>query len=410
MKMYSYQNYALFISLLFIKTKSIMKFTLKIILIFLVLFAAFSCKQNNPNAGDFDQKTTGNTNVIEKEIKHYGLLFNERDSISVDLNLDDYKTYEELLDRVHQIGCTDRIPKITLGGDEEIRKIYFISRCDEKAKAPVIKLKNVIQVYEDKVYTYFDNLYDPLDSLKSITARNIKNYGKIGTLSDSPDKLIFSIAYGLDANPNRLKNTLLQLTKAFDEVGGKNNLRIILDEGMEIAPPPPPPPPAPDIIEVVEDELEIEETVISNLEIYEDEEIVEVIEVDNTTSTKTAASTFNSLTNYMVIPGTSTSSIYLNETSTGRYKIIMTVKVNNYIENGVNNGTATIKATVPLDKVDDLYIEDDIIFLESNDDNFYIVAGFAGKEESHYTDYFEIQVKNKSKRDRIYKAIKTLIE
>jgi hypothetical protein len=381
-----------------------MKTTKQILLLAIIVIVNYSCKQTESSADSLISKNT------ETEVKYYGISFPERDSISVNIDLNNFKSYKELLDRMEQIGCTDRIPKITLQNNGEIRKIYFQVGCNKES----IKSRDVIKIYDDGVSTEFDwpgwPGY-PLDSLQSMIDKNIKNFGKNDNMSSSPDKLVFDIVYPPDTDPKRLNNTLLQLTKAFDKVGGTNVLKVLLNDTFNIPPPPAPPaPPAPDIIEVVEDELEIEETVISNLEIYEDEEIVEVIEVDNTTSTKTAASTFNSLTNYMVIPGTSTSSIYLNETSTGRYKIIMTVKVNNYIENGVNNGTATIKATVPLDKVNDLYIEDDIIFLESNDDNFYIVAGFAGKEESHYTDYFEIQVKNKSKRDRIYKAIKTLVE
>ena len=44
-------------------------------------------------------------------------------------------------------------------------------------------------------------------------------------------------------------------------------------------PPPPPPPPAPEIIEIVEDEEEVEETVIESTETNE-EEIIEIVEVE----------------------------------------------------------------------------------------------------------------------------------
>ena len=44
-------------------------------------------------------------------------------------------------------------------------------------------------------------------------------------------------------------------------------------------PPPPPPPPAPEIIEIVEDEEEVEETVIESTE-TDEEEIVEIVEVE----------------------------------------------------------------------------------------------------------------------------------
>lgn len=44
-------------------------------------------------------------------------------------------------------------------------------------------------------------------------------------------------------------------------------------------PPPPPPPPAPEIIEIVEDEEDVEETVIESTETNE-EEIIEIVEVE----------------------------------------------------------------------------------------------------------------------------------
>ena len=44
-------------------------------------------------------------------------------------------------------------------------------------------------------------------------------------------------------------------------------------------PPPPPPPPAPEIIEIVEDEEEVEETVIESTE-TDEEEIIEIVEVE----------------------------------------------------------------------------------------------------------------------------------
>jgi len=68
---------------------------------------------------------------------------------------------------------------------------------------------------------------------------------------------------------------------------GKLNLDNELEEDIPIIeqvippPPPPPPPAAPEVIEVVEDEEEVEETVIESTETDQDEEIeVEEIEVE----------------------------------------------------------------------------------------------------------------------------------
>ena len=73
--------------------------------------------------------------------------------------------------------------------------------------------------------------------------------------------------------------------KTYENKYGYESLNVDDDDDEEIpiteqlkTPPPPPPPPAPEIIEVVEDEEEIEETIIESTE-TDQEEIVEEVEV-----------------------------------------------------------------------------------------------------------------------------------
>ena len=54
---------------------------------------------------------------------------------------------------------------------------------------------------------------------------------------------------------------------------------VPITEQLKTPPPPPPPPPAPEVIEIVEDEEEVEETVIESTE-TDQEEIVEVEDID----------------------------------------------------------------------------------------------------------------------------------
>ncbi|WP_298950795.1 energy transducer TonB [uncultured Nonlabens sp.] len=54
---------------------------------------------------------------------------------------------------------------------------------------------------------------------------------------------------------------------------------IPITQMLDTPPPPPPPPPAPEVIEVVENEVEIEEVIIEDTETDEQEEIVEIDEV-----------------------------------------------------------------------------------------------------------------------------------
>ena len=75
--------------------------------------------------------------------------------------------------------------------------------------------------------------------------------------------------------------------KTYSKIYGYESLNIEDDddedipitEQIKIPPPPPPPPPAPEVIEVVEDEEEVEETVIESTE-TDQEEIVEIEEVE----------------------------------------------------------------------------------------------------------------------------------
>ena len=54
---------------------------------------------------------------------------------------------------------------------------------------------------------------------------------------------------------------------------------IPITQMLDTPPPPPPPPPGPEVIEIVEDDVEIEEVIIEDTETDEQEEIVEIEEV-----------------------------------------------------------------------------------------------------------------------------------
>lgn len=76
--------------------------------------------------------------------------------------------------------------------------------------------------------------------------------------------------------------------KKYDDVVNydiSQNVDDLLDEEVPMTeqiktPPPPPPPPAPEIIEVVEDEADVPETVIKDTESSEDEVVAEVSDIE----------------------------------------------------------------------------------------------------------------------------------
>lgn len=63
------------------------------------------------------------------------------------------------------------------------------------------------------------------------------------------------------------------------DVGDELIEEIPITQQLTPPPPPPPPPPAPEVIDVIEDEEDIEETIIESTETHQDEKIVEVKEI-----------------------------------------------------------------------------------------------------------------------------------
>lgn len=78
---------------------------------------------------------------------------------------------------------------------------------------------------------------------------------------------------------------------------------IPLTEQIQTPPPPPPPPAAPEVIEIVEDEVEIEETVIESTEVDQETEIVEVEEVEVVEVEEDIDVPFSVIENVPVFPG-----------------------------------------------------------------------------------------------------------
>lgn len=78
---------------------------------------------------------------------------------------------------------------------------------------------------------------------------------------------------------------------------------IPITEQIQTPPPPPPPPAAPEVIEIVEDEVEIEETVIESTEADQETEIVEVEEVEVEEVEEDIDVPFSVIENVPIFPG-----------------------------------------------------------------------------------------------------------
>jgi periplasmic protein TonB len=78
---------------------------------------------------------------------------------------------------------------------------------------------------------------------------------------------------------------------------------IPITEQLQTPPPPPPPPAAPENIEIVEDEVEVEETVIESTEVNQETEIVKVEQVEVQEVEEDVEVPFAVIENVPVFPG-----------------------------------------------------------------------------------------------------------
>ena len=117
------------------------------------------------------------------------------------------------------------------------------------------------------------------------------------------------------------------------------NLGDDLDEDIPITdmnippPPPPPPPPAPEVIEVIEDEADIEETIIESAEVNQEEEIMEIDEIEEAEE-EIADVPFAVIENVPVYPGCE------KKRSNAEKKKCMSEKVQKFVQKKFNTELA----------------------------------------------------------------------
>ncbi|BAO55145.1 energy transducer TonB [Nonlabens marinus] len=111
---------------------------------------------------------------------------------------------------------------------------------------------------------------------------------------------------------------------------------IPITQMLNTPPPPPPPPPAPEVIKVVEDEVEIEEVIIQDTETDEQEEIVEVEAVSEEVGVvETIADVpFAIIENVPIYPGCE------GENNNADRKKCMQEKITRFVNKNFNTGLA----------------------------------------------------------------------
>ena len=199
----------------------------------ILILTIIGCRNIDKKENESVQKETA---LIQME---FGKWNKQNDSLGVELDVNNFENWLELINRTEKIVCNDSIPKITSTTDSEIKTIYFSNTCLKDGSTRIIKTKNVVAIHNNEISK--NKEYGiPLDSLESVLRKDIENKGKNLELSESPEKLTICIQYDVKNSFENLPNTLKQLTATYYRITNRTDLKILLiDENYFSIPPRP---------------------------------------------------------------------------------------------------------------------------------------------------------------------------
>jgi protein TonB len=135
---------------------------------------------------------------------------------------------------------------------------------------------------------------EPKKNPKANISRNSSLYFAIGLAL-----MLFLANYAINYKTYERSDVIVDLLDLEEELEEE----IPLTQQIQTPPPPPPPPAAPEVIEIVEDEVEVEETVIESTEVDQETEIVEVEEIEIEAVEEDVEVPFAVIENVPVFPG-----------------------------------------------------------------------------------------------------------
>jgi hypothetical protein len=197
----------------------------------ILILTIIGCRNIDKKENESVQKETA---LIQME---FGKWNKQNDSLGVELDVNNFENWLELINRTEKIVYNDSIPKITSTTDSEIKTIYFRNTCSKEDSFRIIKTKNVIAIYNNKISKNNESGI-PLDSLENVLRKNIENNGENLGLSESSEKLTICIQYDDKNDFKNLPNILKQLTETYYRITNKTDLKILLIDENYFSPPP----------------------------------------------------------------------------------------------------------------------------------------------------------------------------
>ncbi|BDD12209.1 hypothetical protein FUAX_46410 (plasmid) [Fulvitalea axinellae] len=182
-------------------------------LILLLINLLYACIGSKPQQKPIPQKIYGITEYIN-------------DSLSVELNLNEFDHFDSLVKRVDQITCYDSVPKISFLYQDTLRSLYLANYCNDDTYC--YRNRDVIYIYPDSITKYNYGAF-PYDSLERLIRKDYENYDRDMRFAVSPFKMHMRLT-DFHQPKKTLPPVLSKIFKAYKSVTGKSNMAIILYE------------------------------------------------------------------------------------------------------------------------------------------------------------------------------------
>jgi len=167
------------------------------------------------------------------------------DSNKVLLELEEIKSYAELMNRMDSIACIDKFTVIKYQNESSVFHLIPSHKCPNHMIVCCYKARNRLKFTNDSIYSLFNS--HPMDSLDSMVKKHLLNNGVEYHYSSSPRWAFFQIEMDSLITIEKLSTILIGISESFNEVNSNYgdslslSIRIGVEKIKEIRPPPPPP-------------------------------------------------------------------------------------------------------------------------------------------------------------------------
>ncbi|WP_348746216.1 hypothetical protein [Tenacibaculum sp. 190524A02b] len=149
------------------------------------------------------------------------------------IDLKEFRSFHQLVDSIEKLNYKRKKGYLIVETETEKNNI-LLSTSYGRCRFPLLKFKNILSISKDSIKK--DRSYS-IKELKIILKKDILNYGKDNSFSESPEKLMVSLTCKI----NELNSLILRVIKVFNEIqeGSKKGLKLnlFINRRMEIYPP-----------------------------------------------------------------------------------------------------------------------------------------------------------------------------